>query len=165
MSLKKEQRFLVDPSLGRLAKWLRILGFDTVYFFNPLIEKQFFEKAVSENRLILTRSEKIKFQLKEGDYFFISQNYIDDQLKELIDKNLLPSPKCLFTRCVECNGTLKEINRKEIYGKVPDYIFETQQLFRQCASCKKIFWPGTHQKRMKKKIDDLFGGFASLKNA
>lgn len=156
MPVKKEQRFLVDPSLGRLAKWLRILGFDTVYFNVPLIEKQFFEKAVSESRLILTRSKKIKLQLKEEDYFFIVQNNIDEQLKELINANFLPFPEDISSRCMECNELLKEIDRNQIHGMVPDYILETQQFFRQCNICKKIFWPGTHQTKMKKKIEELY---------
>ena len=193
MSGKKEQKFLADPSLGRLSKWLRILGFDTVYFFNPLDEKLFFEKAKSEYRLILTRSGKIRTRLnkinieiaqqKEGDlpslakrgnglviqkqhsescvllinYYFITHNHIDGQLKELIGKGLIPQPKHLFTRCAECNEILKEINREEVHGKIPDYIRETQESFRQCPNCKKIFWGGTHCKRMKERINRLYG--------
>lgn len=156
MSGKKEQKFLADPSLGRLSKWLRIFGFDTVYFSNPLNEKHFFEKAKSESRLILTRSGKISSQLKEGDYYFITCNHIDEQLKELINKGLISQPEHLFTRCAECNEILKEINREEVHGKVPDYIRETQESFRQCPNCKKIFWAGTHCKRMKEKIKFLF---------
>ncbi len=195
MSGKKEQKFLADPSLGRLSKWLRILGFDTVYFSNPLDEKLFFEKAKSEYRLILTRSGKIITQLnkinieiaqpKEGDrplipslarrgngaviqkqhsessgllinYYFITHNHINEQLEDLIGKGLILQPKHLFTRCTECNEILKEIDREEVHGKVPDYIRETQESFRQCPHCKKIFWDGTHCKRMKGKIKFLF---------
>lgn len=201
MSGKKEQKFLADPSLGRLSKWLRILGFDTVYFSNPLDEQQFFEKARCENRLILTRSSKIIMQLKkinieiaqERDlplipflqqtqdrqltrsgnrvvtqkqhsessgllisYYFIAQNHIDEQLEDLAGKGLILQPKDLFARCMECNEILKEIDREEVHGKIPDYIRETQKSFRQCPHCKKIFWEGTHSKRMKEKIKFLF---------
>ena len=156
MSIKGDQKIIVDPSLGRLAKWLRILGFDAVYFNNPLKEKLFFEKAAFEKRMILTRSEKIKSQLQEKDFFFITQNNIDDQLKELIDQNIIPYPKGLFTRCVECNATLRKIGRDEAHGKIPDYIRETQHCFSECANCKKIYWPGTHLKRMKIKVNNLF---------
>ena len=150
-------KFLADPSLGRLSKWLRTLVFDTVYFSNPLDEKLFFEKARSEYRLILTRSGKLSSQLKEGDYCFITFNHIDEQLKELIDKGLIPQPEHLFTRCAECNEILKKIDRDMVHGKVPDYIRETQESFRQCPDCKKIFWAGTHCKRMKEKINRLYG--------
>ena len=172
MSGKKEQKFLADPSLGRLSKWLRILGFDTVYFSNPLDEQQFFEKARYENRLILTRSGKIIRQLNKINietaqpsessdplinYYFITHNHIYEQLEDLIGKELILQPKHLFARCSECNEILKEINREEVHGKVPDYIRETQESFRQCPHCKKIFWEGTHCKRMKEKINRLYG--------
>jgi len=156
MSGKKEQKFLADPSLGRLSRWLRMLGFDTVYFTSPLDEQQFFEKARDENRLILTRSGKIISRLKEGKYYFISHNHINEQLEDLIGKELILQSKHLFTRCMECNEILKGIDREEVHGKVPDYIRETQESFRQCPHCKKIFWEGTHCKRMKEKIKLLF---------
>ena len=104
MSGKKEQKFLADPSLGKLSKWLRILGFDTVYFSNPLNEKLFFEKARDENRLIFTRSGKIITLLNKINieiaqpskssgllisYYFITHNHINEQLKDLIDNELI----------------------------------------------------------------------------
>ncbi|MDP7555726.1 MAG: Mut7-C RNAse domain-containing protein, partial [Nitrospinota bacterium] len=76
---------------------------------------------------------------------------------DLIGKELILQPKHLFARCSECNEILKEINREEVHGKVPDYIRETQESFRQCPHCKKIFWEGTHCKRMKEKINRLYG--------
>lgn len=142
--------------MGRLAKWLRILGFDTVYFSNPLNEKLLFKEAVSSNRLILTRSEKIASQLEEGDYCFIAHNHIDEQLKYLIDKGIISLPENLFTRCAECNESLKQIGRDKVHSKVPDYVRETQQYFQQCPTCKKIFWSGTHYKRIKEKINSLY---------
>tara|TARA_B100000315_G_scaffold116653_1_gene106980 strand:+ start:17040 stop:17561 length:522 start_codon:yes stop_codon:yes gene_type:complete len=171
MSGKKEQKFLADPSLGRLSKWLRILGYDIVYFSTPLNEQQFFEKARDENRLILTRSGKIITQLNKINdetaqpsessgllinYYFITHNHIEEQLENLIAKGLILQPKHWFTRCTECNEILKEIGREEVHGKVPDYIRETEESFRQCPHCKKIFWEGTHCKRMKEKIKFLF---------
>ena len=151
------KKFLTDPSLGRLSKWLRILGFDTVYFSSPLAEELFFEKAKSENRLILTRSEKIISQLKERDYCFITDNHIDGQLKELIGKGIISQPDNFFSRCMECNKVLSKIDRDAVYGKVPDYVHETQHSFRQCPDCKKFFWTGTHYKRMREKIERLYG--------
>jgi len=157
------KKFLTDPSLGRLAKWLRILGFDTIFFSYPFNEKLFFEKAKSENRLILTRSGKIISQLKKINsnqllnYCFITHNHIDEQLRELMKKGLILQPEHLFTRCAECNDVLLDTGREEVHGKVPDYIRETQQDFRQCPTCKKTFWAGTHCKRMKEKITKLYG--------
>lgn len=169
--MKTIKKFLADPSLGRLSRWLRILGFDAVYFSNPLDEKLFFEKARDENRLILTRSGKIITQLNKINikiaqpsessgllisYYFITHNHVNDQLDDLIGKGLILQPEHWFTRCTECNEILKEVDREEVHGKVPDYIRETQEGFRQCPHCKKIFWEGTHCKRMKEKIKFLF---------
>ncbi len=88
--------------------------------------------------------------------YFITRNHINEQLEELISKGLILQPKHCFTRCTKCNEILKEIDREEVHGKVPDYIRETQESFRQCPHCKKIFWEGTHLKRMKEGIKFLF---------
>ncbi len=142
--MNQQNQFITDPSLGRLAKWLRILGLDTLYFANPLEEKLFFEKAKSENRMVLTKNERIAAELQRGEYCFISYNLIDDQLRELIDKKIIFYPAELFTRCLECNYILIKISQEEIHGKVPDYVRATEQSFRQCPGCKKIFCTGTH---------------------
>ncbi|MFH1623891.1 MAG: Mut7-C RNAse domain-containing protein [Pseudomonadota bacterium] len=141
-------KFVADRMLGKLAKILRILGFDVLYS-NRIHFRELVRIARDEKRIILTRNSLIK--TKEGEYtfFFINNNEPKRQLKEVIDGlDLKISPSNVFTRCLLCNHELKKIEREDVEGRVPDYVFETQRDFSLCRNCNKIFWKGTHHKNM-----------------
>lgn len=149
-------KFIADRMLGKLGKWLRILGYDTVYFNGDDIEK-LKKLAIDEERIILTRNKKIHFNELKGKIVWIEENNPYLQLKELILKGLISSPeKKLFSRCLLCNKELESISKSEIKGMVPDYIYISHKEFFICPQCKRIYWPGTHLKNMKIKLEELF---------
>ena len=141
-------KFIADRMLGRLAKLLRTLGFDTLYS-NRIDFKELLKIAREKGRIILTRNTLIK--KKEGEYrfLFINDNDPKRQLQEVITNlSLEIEPNKTFTRCLLCNNKLKEIKREGAGEKVPDYIFESHRDFSFCGKCKRIFWKGTHHEHM-----------------
>lgn len=147
-------KFFCDVMLGRLAKYLRLLGIDTKYS-RFTTEALLIKPALAENRIILTR--RTNFQKKRGPipFFFITSNNSKIQLKEVIKHfGIRGSALKPFSRCLLCNTPLQDVDRPLVAGKVPDYIFNTTDRFSQCRSCRRIYWPGTHYNNMMKSILD-----------
>jgi uncharacterized protein with PIN domain len=148
-------KFIADRMLGKLAKELRMLGYDTVYYRGegayPLIKL-----AREEDRVILTRNSNLLPKRPEDRINRIMEDKPFLQLKELTQKKVISlNDETLFSRCLLCNILLNEIPREEVEGKVPDFIFYQQKKFFQCPQCLKIYWQGSHQENMKRKIDEL----------
>jgi len=146
-----EKRFAVDVMLGKLAKWLRLLGFDTrISLFS---DRERVESFLSEGLVPVTRREK--FQKIEG-VLFISGDHHFEQLKELLSKlRLDESCLRLFSRCMVCNARLDPITREAAFGAVPDFVFETASDFGRCPQCERVYWPGTHKGRMLEKLSTV----------
>lgn len=147
-------KFIADAPLGKLAKWLRILGYDTLYFQEKGLKK-LLEKAERENRMILTRNRQLRKLLVEKKSLFITQNQPWLQLKEVIQAYNLEKSRKPFSLCLLCNQPLREIAKSKIEGKVPEYVYDTQNNFFTCPQCQRIYWPGTHLQGMEEKIDTL----------
>ena len=132
-------RFLVDAMLGKLAKWLRILGYDTLYY-RDLEDEQLIGLAEAEGRVLLTGDEGL-WQRRRG--ILISSDDWREQLRELAQVVELDTSG-VFTRCIECNVPLERVSRGEVEGEVPPYVFATQEEFSRCPQCGRIYWKGTH---------------------
>ncbi len=132
--------------LGRLARWLRVLGCDAVY--RPQRNPGDLEKAAAEGRVPLTRNRKLAASVKAA--VFIRSDHVDAQLRQLASMfPIAARPEEWFTRCLECNCRLEDVSLEQAREMVPDYIFETFSCtFRRCPSCGRFFWPGSHRKRM-----------------
>jgi len=140
--------------LGKLAKWLRLLGFDTqIAAFD---ERGHIDSFLSEAFIPITRTEKWR---NIDGLVFIRSNDSFEQLKELISEvGLGPEDIRPFTRCSLCNAELLRIPRDAACSSVPDFVFETATDFRQCPQCQKIYWPGSHKTRMLEKLRSVLGG-------
>ena len=137
-------KFITDANLGKLAKWLRILGYNTV-FYTGNADRNFLRKAESEERVVLTRKKDMEKRQFSGQLVMIHSDQVREQLKELIDKlHLLPDPDRLFSICLSCNELLIKVNREEVSSLVPDHVYASHTEFHMCPRCKGIFWPGTH---------------------
>lgn len=148
-------KFIADRMLGKLVKELRMLGYDTIYYqgenAHPLITM-----AREESRVILTRSTKLIPKRPEDRIVRIVQDKPSHQLRELIQGRVISlNEETLFSRCLLCNNFLDRIPREETEGKVPDFIFYQQKEFFRCPNCSRIYWQGSHQDHMKKRIDEL----------
>jgi uncharacterized protein with PIN domain len=149
-------KFLADRMLGKLAKEIRMLGYDTVYYrgenLYPLIKL-----AREEGRVILTRNTKLLPKKPEDCIIQVKEDKPPLQLKELLQKGVISwKEEDLFSRCLLCNTLLDKIPREEVEGNVPDFIFYQQKEFSRCPQCLRIYWKGSHQDHMQKKVDKLF---------
>ncbi|MCE5335434.1 MAG: Mut7-C RNAse domain-containing protein [Desulfobacteraceae bacterium] len=148
-----ETRFAVDIMLGKLAKWLRVLGFDAST--QVLRDRERMEALISEGRVPVTKREKWR---DLAGIVFIQRNKSFDQLAELLStQHLCRDDFRPFTRCSVCNSALFAIPRDAAFGKVPDYVFETASDFRKCPECARIYWPGSHKARMLEKLQSITG--------
>jgi len=140
-------KFLADSSLGRLSKWLRILGYDTVYWRGEA-DRSFLRKAEKEGRAVLTRRKDVLAKQHPGIVLFVENDRVEVQIEEVLEKlDLRPEPKNLFTLCLRCNESLKEAKPEDVRPLVPEYVLRTQKEFRVCPGCGGVFWPGTHRER------------------
>ena len=148
-------KFLASRELGRLAKWLRILGFDTVYFKDDN-KSSLIITALREDRIVLTRN-KILLKDKALKILFIKSEVVREQLKQLReDLNIKPNPDEMFSRCTLCNRVLLEVTKKDVADRVPKYVFQTQDSFYQCDECGRLYWQGTHWGNAKAILDKAF---------
>lgn len=150
-------RFIADAMLGALARWMRVLGCDVEYS-NTIDDAQVVERAVSEDRIILTRDTGlVKRRGAAGRHLFIDSDHVADQLRQVAGSYALPVRPALV-RCLRCNTPLERAARADVAGKVPRYVLETQEEFAACPSCGRVYWPGTHRQRMEKDVARLLGG-------
>ena len=148
-------KFLADSSLGRLSKWLRILGYDTVYHKGEA-DRSFLRKAEKEGRVVLTRRRDVLARQHPGRVLFVENDRVEDQIEEVLEKlDLRPEPEKRFTLCLRCNESLNAATPDDVKPLVPDYVFRTQKEFRVCPVCAGVFWPGTHRERAMKTIDRI----------
>ena len=148
-------KILADSSLGRLSKWLRILGYDTVYHRGEA-DRSFLRKAEKEGRAILTRRKDVLQRNHSGIVVFVENDRVEDQIGEVLGKlSLAPMPEDFFTICLECNVSLEKVTRDEVRSEVPDYVYRTQQEFRRCSGCGRVYWPGTHRERILSTLERL----------
>jgi hypothetical protein len=139
-------RFMTDASLGRLAKWLRLLGYDTVVFPQEA-GRTLLRQAEAEGRIVLTRRKDMIERQFSGGLFLIPHGDAGRQLNEVIEKySLKIDGKKMFGICLECNEKLHPVEREEVRDLVPPYVFENCAEYNQCPRCLKIFWMGTHQR-------------------
>ncbi len=135
--------------LGRLAKWMRLLGFDTLYY-RDTDGKTIIYQSRKENRTILTRSKVLAE--KYTDLILIDSEHLEEQLKQMIKLVGTCHP---FSLCPVCNTKTEKAEKEVVKNDVPAYVFEIHNDFKKCPGCGRIFWKGTHYKEIKKVIDEI----------
>lgn len=149
-------RFAAERTLGKLAKWLRLLGFDTV-FENEAMGGQFFDH-LSPGTILLTRTEQVRDTMfGSQQLIFIQSNDSKEQLRQVIHELRIKREDTRpFSRCLICNVPNEIIEKDQIYGQVPDYVWQNNTVFQSCPICKKIYWPGSHTERSLERIEEIF---------
>ena len=152
-------KFAADRMLGKLAKWLRILGYDTLYS-RTLSDDRFLELA-NEDRILLSRNTRIVGKITSDRLIFVEGNDPKIQLEGLIRLlDLKPNPDKFFSRCTVCNGLIEPVEPQDVVGKVPDHIWTRHNRFSKCKSCGKIYWPGSHLERSRREIRRLLNCYS-----
>ena len=146
-------RFICDEQLGRLAKWLRLEGFDTRYEC-PIDDQRLFLLARNEDRFILTRDRKLSAKTLWDAILVIENTDYSKQLRELKGKMKLPKIKP-FTRCLSCNELIASVSKAVIKDRVPAEVCRTYKDFYTCPTCKKVYWQGSHVAASKARLRRL----------
>jgi uncharacterized protein with PIN domain len=148
-------RFLADRTTGKLAKKLRALGFDVLYWGEGQI-KEAARAALAEGRMFLTRSRRIPALGKDLQVTILEANSPREQVREVLQKlRLEAAEEKYFSRCLLCNEELHPVPKEEVEGRVPDFIFRDYDSFHICPRCRRVYWPGTHLEKMKKEADRI----------
>jgi len=150
----RNPKFVADVHLGRLTRYLRMMGFD-VYYKNDLLDEEIVKISLKERRAILTRDIGILKRTEVTHAYFIRTDKVEKQTEEVIIRFDLQNEMKEFSRCLECNELLKSIKKETIIKQLPPKVAQTQNEFYQCPSCKKIYWKGTHYERMLSYIKSL----------
>ncbi len=155
-----EPRFVVDLNVGRLAKWLRVMGYDALFPSN-MEDNELVRIALREDRIIVTRDSGITGRrlVTTGRLkaVLVQHDDLKGQLRQVISSLNLDSSR-EFSRCIRCNESLVDISRESVKEQVPPYVYETQEGFMECPLCRKIYWPGSHWANMRRDLAQLRNG-------
>jgi uncharacterized protein with PIN domain len=150
---KQTVKFAADRMLGKLAKWLRVMGQDVIY--GPhLTGYGLIRAARQDNRLILTRDGRLK-QKQPPDFIFIESDRYREQLRQVIKTCGLEPLAQAFTRCLVCNAALEPRTKDALKDQVPPYVFATQERFFACPRCARLYWPATHHEKMLAELERI----------
>lgn len=144
---KKVPTFIADCHLGKLAKYLRFMGIDTLYF--PQIDdNDLIDLANKEDRVILTRDREL-YEREKADCVLLKEIKIAKQLQEVLRIFDLKKNTCNSSRCIVCNEPLIVVKKEEVLEKLPPKVVKCFSYFELCPQCDRIYWHGDHYKRMK----------------
>ncbi len=149
-------KFIVDSNVGKLAKWLRMMGYDTL-FFNGSNDSSMVTTALNEGRVILTRDTQIMKRrvVTSGRLkaILIRSDEPELQMCQVINDLNLDCQFRPFAICLECNQPLLERSKQQVEGVVPPYVFRMQSQYMECPACHRIYWRGTHWQAMNRKLN------------
>ena len=150
------QRFVVDTMLGTLARWLRALGYDTLYF-GQVEDRALRQVAIHEDRMLVTRDRRLAL-LARPRSCLITAEELDEQLEELLAAlSLVPDEARWLSRCLDCNTPLAPRSPDDVRARVPDHVLATHRAFSGCPGCGKVYWAGSHADRMLERLSRLRG--------
>ncbi len=151
-------RFIIDHNVGKLVRWLRMMGYDSL-FFDGDDDGQMVKQALAEDRIIVTRDTGMMKRrvISRGRIraVLIESEEPERQMQQLMTAFDLKGESHPFTLCLECNQTLAARTREEVTGRVPPYVYRTQTQYMECPGCHRIYWRGTHWQAMVRKLEKL----------
>ena len=149
-----EPRFAVDANVGRLAKWLRAMGYDSL-FIPDVDDGELLWIAESQDRIIVTKDRHIMRRrvVAAGQVkaVLVSSDDFREQMQQLTE-TLGLTFRNGFTLCIECNEPLRRISKEQVGNRVPPFVFSTQHQFNECPGCGKLYWRGTHWRNMRQEL-------------
>jgi uncharacterized protein len=141
-------RLITDGNLAKLARWLRALGCDTVCH-DGRADRLLLLKALREDRVVVTKSRGLAAWPFRGRLVLIRADRLEDQLAEAAEAlSLRLDDRAVLGRCLDCNEPLSDVEKDAVVGRVPAYVLGTQESFRRCNRCGRVFWAGSHAERM-----------------
>ena len=145
-----EIKFIADVMVGKLACWLRVLGFDVLYS-NKFEDNEIIRIADAEGRIILTRDTPLAARKHESPCLLIESSNYQEQIRQVLRSFDLKEFN-VFSRCLECNVALVDVDKESVFDRVPPYVYLTQDRFARCPSCDRVYWHGSHAEEMLKRL-------------
>jgi uncharacterized protein with PIN domain len=156
-----EIKFIVDNNVGKLAKWLRVMGYDALLFTEE-DDGKMVKVALAQNRVILTKDTQIMRRrlVTSGRLraILVEDSDAKAQLQQIVEALKLDFQFRPFSICLECNQSLVERSKDEVRDLVPPYVFNAQSQYMECPSCHRIYWRGTHWQAMSRELEKLAVG-------
>ncbi len=149
---------MVDINVGRLARWLRAMGYDAALFTSH-DDSDLVRAALKEGRIVLTKDGGIARRRVATTgrlrVLHLRSDSVPEQLRQVVSAFSLNPTHRPFSLCLVCNQPLEERRKETVKGQVPPYVFRTQQDFSRCPSCGRIYWQGTHWEAMRRRLREL----------
>jgi uncharacterized protein with PIN domain len=149
-------QFITDAMLGKLTKWLRVIGMDVIYDPNST-DAQLLRYAERGGRTLLTRDRRLTYRHSPAYLLYIHSNYYYEQVRQVVQAFNLAEKIQVFTRCLRCNAPLQPIAKEVVMARVPSYVYATQMTFKSCATCNRLYWGGTHRDNMLRQLQTMLG--------
>ena len=153
----RDLRFVTDVHLGRLTRYLRLLGFDTLYC-NGSDPGDLIEVSIRQARVLLTRSRRLLKHKVITRALLVRDVDSTIQLKAIFQRLDLYAEARPFSRCLCCNGLIEPISKQEVAHRLPPRVRASYKTFFLCSSCNRVYWKGTHFRRMSRFVQDVLGG-------
>jgi len=149
-------RFAVDAMLGRLARWLRVLGIDATWTAD-VADADLVRQALDEERWLLTRDRALAEEWSVPRIHLVASGRPLEQLREILDAFRLRGDVRLFARCSRCNAPIEPLPLERAAPHVPTRVLARNERFWRCPGCGRIYWEGTHVDRMRRTLARLLG--------
>ena len=147
-------RLLVTEESGKLARWLRLMGYDTELAKTGALP-ELYRQACNEQRVVVTRNQRVR----PSSFFrviHLASPMLQQQLQQLKQElGVAFDEERAFTRCDQCNAALEPVAKAQVEGRVPPFVYQTQQEFRRCPACGRLYWPATHAQRIRRVLEQV----------
>ena len=156
-----EAQFVADAMLGKLTKWLRVMGIDVMY--DPdVIDAQLLQCAERQGRILLTRDGGLMRRRGPAQRLYIESDYYHEQVRQVVQAFRLAESIQMFSRCLQCNALLGAIAKQLVAARVPPYVYASQMTFKHCAICDHLYWGGTHRDNMLRQLQAMLSGLLTI---
>ena len=153
-----DEKFVVDNNVGRIARWLRMMGYDAV-LFHGLDDGLMVKLALSQGRIIITKDtgfmKRRAVTTRRVRAVLVSGDDPEVQMQKVITELKLNTCYQPFTRCLECNAVLQPRDREEIKDEIPPRVYERHEQYMECPDCRRFYWQGTHWEDMHRKLQQF----------
>ena len=143
--------------LGKLAKWLRVMGIDVLYDPDGT-DAQLLQCAERCGRILLTRDCHLMRRRGPAQRLYVESDYYHEQVRQVVHTFHLAESLQVFNRCLQCNSVLDAIAKQLVADRVPPYVYATQMIFKHCVVCNRLYWGGTHRDNMLRQLQEMLRG-------
>ena len=159
--MANDAQFVADAMLGKLTKWLRVMGIDVMY--DPAaIDVQLLQCAERRGRILLTRDRRLMRRRGPAQRLYIESDYYHEQVRQVVQAFRLAESIQVFSRCLQCNTLLRAIAKQFVVERVPPHVHATQMTFKHCAICDRLYWGGTHRDNMLRQLQAMLSGLLTI---